>query len=54
MFPPYELCLRVSSVSPPTEPEYDFDKNIQDVDSYQKEDAKFSCEVSDPDPQVTW
>ena len=53
-FPPCELCLRPNCFSPPTEPEYDFDKNIQDIDSYEKEDAEFVCEVSDPDAQVTW
>ena len=37
-----------------SEPEYEFDKNAQDVDAYEKENAEIVCEVNDPDAQVTW
>ena len=36
------------------EPDYEFDKNLQDVDSHEKEVAEFECEVNDEDAVVEW
>jgi len=37
-----------------TEPEYDFDKNLNDTDAYEKETAEFECEVNDEEAPVQW
>ena len=37
-----------------SEPEYDFDKKLQDTDAYEKEKAEFVCEVNDEGAKVQW
>ena len=29
-------------------------KSLRDVDTYEKEDGQFECEVTDPDASVQW
>ncbi len=38
----------------PSEAEYEFTKNLDDTDAYEKETAQFVCEVNDPDAPVKW
>jgi len=38
----------------PTEPDYEFDKPLEDTDAFEKETAEFKCEVSDKDARVQW
>ena len=37
-----------------TEPEYDFIKDLADIDAYEKEAAELVCEVNDPMAVVQW
>jgi len=37
-----------------SEPDYDFEKNLQDADAYEKETAEFECEVNDEEAPVQW
>lgn len=37
-----------------TEPDYDFEKNLNDADAYEKETAEFECEVNDEEATVQW
>ena len=46
--PPYTVCQC------PTEPDYEFDKPLEDTDAFEKETAEFKCEVSDKDARVQW
>ena len=36
------------------EPEYEFVKEMHDIDAYEKEAAEFECEVNDPMAVVKW
>jgi len=36
------------------EPDYDFEKNLNDADAYEKETAEFECEVNDEEAPVQW
>lgn len=36
------------------EPEYEFTKDLNDLDAYEKEAAEFVCEVNDPLAVVKW
>jgi obscurin-RhoGEF protein len=36
------------------EPDYDFEKPLNDADAYEKETAEFECEVNDEEAQVQW
>lgn len=38
----------------PAEPDYEFDKPLEDTDAFEKETAEFVCEVSDKDARVQW
>ena len=37
-----------------SEPEFEFTKQLQDSDAYEKEDGVMSCEVNDADAKVQW
>lgn len=37
-----------------SEPDYEFEKNLQDADSMEKEVAEFECEVNDDEAVVQW
>jgi len=37
-----------------TEPEYEFEKQLNDADAYEKETAEFECEVNDEEAPVQW
>ena len=36
------------------EAEFNFTKELNDTDTYEKEDANFECQVNDPDAKVIW
>jgi len=37
-----------------TEPDYAFEKELNDADAYEKETAEFECEVNDEEAAVQW
>lgn len=37
-----------------TEPDYEFEKELNDADAYEKETAEFECEVNDEEAPVQW
>jgi len=37
-----------------TEPDYAFEKELNDADAYEKETAEFECEVNDEEATVQW
>lgn len=37
-----------------SEPDYEFEKKLQDADSLEKEVAEFECEVNDDEAVVQW
>ena len=43
------FCLCLCS-----EPDYEFEKELNDADAYEKETAEFECEVNDEEAPVQW
>lgn len=54
---PFTTCLLINCsvrLCRCTEPEYDFEKKLNDADAYEKETAEFECEVNDEEAPVQW
>lgn len=37
-----------------SEPEWEFMKKLEDVEAVEREKATFTCDVSDPEAEVSW